>query len=152
MAPPALAAAKDSTSTPNRSSRLLTAAAPPLSANTKVPTRSSVRRSGWPLGMDAPLCDGHRGLADRLGQRRVGVGGAGDVLGAGAELDGEAGLCDQLGGVGPQDVEPEDPVAPGVGDHLDEAVPLAHRASPAVGREADGAGRDLETLRATLLL
>lgn len=37
--------------------------------------------------------DRERGFADRLGQRRVSAGGAGDVLGAGAELDREDGLA-----------------------------------------------------------
>ena len=92
------------------------------------------------------------GFADCLGQRRVSVRGAGDVLGAGAELDREDGLRDQLGGVGLQDVEPEDPVAPAIGDYLDEAVPLAHGASPTVGREEGRACRDLEGLCSALLL
>lgn len=51
-----------------------------------------------------------------------------------------------------QDVEPEDPVAPAVGDYLDEAVPLAHGASPAVGCEEGSASRDLKALRPALLL
>src|SRR4051794_25443275 len=41
MIPPVFAAAKDSTSTPNRSSWRLTPAIPPLSAKTNVPARSS---------------------------------------------------------------------------------------------------------------
>ena len=43
--PPELAAAKDSTRTPKTSSRCFTAAAAPLSANTKVPPRSSATGS-----------------------------------------------------------------------------------------------------------
>ena len=43
--PPALPAAKDSTSTPNTSRRCRTPLMPPLSANTKVPKRSSTRTS-----------------------------------------------------------------------------------------------------------
>src|SRR5690349_21302231 len=41
MIPPALAAANDTTRTPNRSSRCLAAATAPLRANTNVPIRSS---------------------------------------------------------------------------------------------------------------
>src|SRR4051812_32038875 len=44
MIPPVLAAAKDSTSTPKRSSLRFTPAMAPLSANTKVPARS---RTNW---------------------------------------------------------------------------------------------------------
>ena len=44
MMPPALAAAKERTSTPKISRRRLTPTTAPLSANTNVPIRSSTRR------------------------------------------------------------------------------------------------------------
>ena len=67
---------------------------------------AGVPRSGEP-GMtggskiNRPLRHGERRFLDRFGQRRVGVAGAGDVLGRRAEFHGDGGLADHVAGIGP---------------------------------------------------
>jgi hypothetical protein len=61
--------------------------------------------------VEAALADGQGGLANGLGEGRVGVRRTGDILGAGAELDGQPGLGDEIGCPGSEDVDPEDAVA-----------------------------------------
>ena len=92
------------------------------------PTRSHV---------DRPLVDRHRRLLDRLRHRRMGVAGAGEVLGRAAELHQDAGLVDHLAGAEADDVGAEHPVRRRVGEDLDEAVGVAHGARAAVGGERE---------------
>ena len=73
-----------------------------------------------------------RGLAYRLGERGVRVRRAGHVLGARAELQRERGFRDQVGGPRAEDLHAEHPVAAGVRDELDEAVPLLRGARAGV--------------------
>src|SRR5262249_9276768 len=51
--------------------------------------------------MEGALVDRQRRLLHRLGERRVRVAGAGDVLGRGAELHGNRSLRDHVAGVRP---------------------------------------------------
>src|ERR1700722_3514580 len=52
----------------------------------------------------------------------MGVAGAGDVLGRGAEFHGDGGLADHVAGVGAENVHAEHAVGLGVGQDFDEAV------------------------------
>ena len=51
----------------------------------------------------------------------MGVAGAGDVLGRGAEFHGDRGFGDHGPGVGPEDVHAEHAVGLGVGEDFDKA-------------------------------
>ncbi len=75
--------------------------------------------------VDGAAIDGERGFLDRFVQGRVGVAGAGDVLGRGAELHRERRLGDHRAGVGADDVDAEHAVARGIGEDLDEALGVA---------------------------
>ncbi len=70
----------------------------------------------------------------------MGVAGVGELLGGGAELEGEGGLGDELGGVGAEDVGADEAVALGVHDELDEAALFADAAGAGVGFEGELGG------------
>ena len=63
------------------------------------PTRRSADIDAAPSHMDRPLGDGERRFLDRLGQRRMGVAGARQVLRRAAELHDHGGFRDHLAGV-----------------------------------------------------
>ncbi|MDO8673761.1 MAG: hypothetical protein Q7O66_20315 [Dehalococcoidia bacterium] len=78
----------------------------------------------------------------------VGADRAGGELG----FDSQRVLSDQLGGVGSQDVDPEDfPVLP-VYDDLHEPFGFTRDPRPPVGQELELAGGDVVALREGLLL
>ena len=52
-------------------------------------------------GVDGAVAAGQGGFADGFGAGRVGVAGAGDVFGGGAEFHGDAGFGNQFAGCGP---------------------------------------------------
>src|SRR6185437_9464526 len=71
--------------------------------------------------MNRALGDRHGGFLDRLGQRRMRVAGAGDVLGGSAEFHGDDGFGDHVAGVGADEVHAEHAVGLGVGEDFHEA-------------------------------
>ena len=87
--------------------------------------------------MNRALGDRQRRFLHRLGQRRMGVAGARDVLGRGAELHRDRGLRDHVAGVGADDVHAEHAVGLGVGQDLHEAVGLVVGLGAAVGGERE---------------
>src|SRR5262249_45960095 len=90
--------------------------------------------------MDGALVDRQRRLLHRLGERRVGVAGAGDVLGRGAELHGNRSLRDHVAGVRPDDVHAEHAVGLGIGEDFHEAFGLQVRLCAAIGGKRKLAG------------
>ena len=90
--------------------------------------------------MNCALGDRQRCFLHGLGQRRVGVAGARDVLGRSAELHSHSGFRDHVAGVGADDVDAEHPVGLGVGQDFDEAVGLLVGLGAAVGGEWEFAG------------
>ena len=89
--------------------------------------------------VDRAAVDGERGFLEGLGQGGVGVAGARDVLAAGAELDRDGRLGDQVAGARAEDVHAEHAVGLGVGEDLDAAVGLSQGAGAAVGPEREDA-------------
>ena len=83
---------------------------------------------------------GRGGFHERLGEGRVAVNGAGDVFGAGAELERQHGLGDHLGRARADDVHAQDAVGPLVGDELDEALGLTQAAGAGGAGKRVGAG------------
>src|SRR5579859_749706 len=71
--------------------------------------------------VDGTLVDGKRGFVHRLRQGRMGMDGALQVFGAGAELHGHHRLGDHLRGHGPHDVHAQDLVVVRMGQHLHHA-------------------------------
>src|SRR3954454_19871668 len=65
------------------------------------------RRRVMPLHMDRALAHRQGGFLHSFGERRVGVTGAGDVFGGGAEFHRHRRLGDHVAGVGPEDVHAE---------------------------------------------
>ena len=83
-----------------------------------------IRRQTLNHHAERPLADRQRRFLHRLGQRRVGVAGARDVLRGGAEFHRDGGFRDHVAGVGADDVHAEHAVGLGVGQDLHEAVGL----------------------------
>src|SRR5579872_3205870 len=71
----------------------------------------------------------------------MGVAGAGDVFGRGAELHGDGGLGDHGLGVGAEDVHAEHAIGLGVGEDFDKAVGGEIGAGAGVGGERKFSGR-----------
>src|SRR5918998_1600862 len=90
---------------------------------------------------------GHRGLADDLGQRRVGVDGHPDLLRCPLDELGEDALGDEVRYLRPYGVHPEYEVGLCVGDDLEEAVWLSLDE-----RLADGPEGELRLLDLVALL
>src|SRR4029453_9431590 len=86
---------------------------------------------------------GERRLQGGLGQGRVSVDRVDDLLERGLEGAPERALVDDLGCLGPDDVDPEDLARRLVGDHFHEAFRLAERDRLATGREREPPDRDL---------
>ena len=72
--------------------------------------------------MNCALCNRQRRFFDGLRQGRMGVAGAGQILGRAAEFHDNSGLSDDLSGVRANDMNPKDPVCFGVGQNFNEAV------------------------------
>ena len=89
---------------------------------------------------------GQRGLADRLGQRRVGVDGVGDVGQRQAALRRQGELVHELGDVGPTREAPSTTPAAGLADDAHEAVGLALDDRLGVAVEAHVRHLDLDAL------
>ena len=88
--------------------------------------------------MNRALRHGQRGFLHRLGQRRVRVAGARDVLGGGAELHRRPRPRAIMSPAsGPDDVHAEHAVGLGVGEDLHEAVGLVVGLGAAVGGERE---------------
>src|SRR6516162_4042329 len=103
-------------------------------------TRACVRLSRVASHMDGALIDRQCRLLHRLGERRVGVAGAGDVLGRGAELHGNRSLRDHVAGVRADDVHAQHAVGLGIGEDLHEALGLQVRLCTAIGGKGKFAG------------
>src|SRR5690349_15512830 len=96
------------------------------------------------LNVDGQILHAAGGVAHSLRQSWMGVNGPHQVLGRGFQLHGGDRLGDQVGGRGPDDVHTQDLLVLGVGDHLDEALVLAHNAGLGVGGEGKLADLDLD--------
>lgn len=59
----------------------------------------------------------------------------GQLLGGDAHLDGEGGFCNELGGIGSQDVDSDEAVGRGFSDQFHKAVVVADTAGAGVGFE-----------------
>ena len=59
--------------------------------------------------MEGPIKGLERGLKHDLGQRGVGVDGLGQIVYSGPHFHGQGGLGDQVSGMWPGDVNPDDP-------------------------------------------
>ena len=79
------------------------------------------------------------GLLDDLGEVRMRVHAAGQILGASRELHGDGRLGDQFARPGADDVHAEDPVGVLVRKDLHEAVGVSEGLGPAVGGEREAA-------------
>lgn len=101
--------------------------------------------------MDRTLVHGEGGLFERLRQSRVGVDGAGDILGASAILHVRDGGRDNLGGVFPDHLDAENPVCFGVGDDLDKTVRAIDGEGASVGGERKFADPDVDAALLRLL-
>src|SRR5262245_21152999 len=103
---------------------------PCLGAPQPAPSPEVSRRRtalGNSLDMDRMAEGGECGLEGRLGERGVGVDGVDDLLQRGLERPPHRELVDQLGGLGTDDVHPEQLAGGLVRHHLDEPVGLAQR-------------------------
>jgi hypothetical protein len=85
------------------------------------------------------VIDREGGFFDDFGEAGVGVRRAGDVFGAGAELDGDDQLGQEIAGVGSQDVGAEDAIGLRVREDLDLAIGGVEGARAAVGFEGEDA-------------
>ena len=91
--------------------------------------------------MDALALDVLGGFHDRLGQRGVGVDGVHQLVYRALQLDGDARLVDQIGGVGADDVDAQDLAVLGIGDDLDQADVLVDREGRAAPQTLSNSGR-----------
>ena len=87
--------------------------------------------------MDSLGVGGHGSLLESLGEGRVSVAGAGNVLGRSTVLEGEGSLSNHLTGVGADDVNTKKTVGLGVGDHLDHTLSVEVGLGAGVGAEGE---------------
>src|SRR5208282_6037077 len=87
------------------------------------------------LNMNGMAFDRQRRLFHRLVQGGMGVDGAGDVLGAGAEFHRHRGFGDDGAGVAADDVNAQDAVALGLGQNFHETLGEGVGAGAGIGRE-----------------
>ena len=87
--------------------------------------------------VNRPAVDGECRLLQRLAEGRVGVAGARNVLGRGAEFLGEDGFGDQGTGIGADDVHTEHPVRRAIGKDFDKAFGVAVRPGARIGGERE---------------
>src|SRR5690349_24641792 len=85
--------------------------------------------------IERALIDSERRLARHLGERRMRVADARDVLARRTEFHRDDALGDQLARLRPDDVHAEDAIGLRIGDELDETGRVAERAGAAVRRE-----------------
>lgn len=81
---------------------------------------------------------GHGRLLESLGEGRVSVAGAGNILAGSAILEGKGTLSNHLTGVRTDDVDTENTVGLGVGDHLNHALSVKVGLGTGVGAEGEG--------------
>ena len=74
--------------------------------------------------MDGAFPDRKRGFLDRFRTRRMGVAGAGQILGGTAELHQHAGLMDHFAGLAADDVTAEHAIGLGIGALIGAMAPL----------------------------
>src|SRR5215207_1020421 len=99
---------------------------------------SSDQKIWWcSLHMDGALLDRERRFLDRLGERRMGVAGAGDVLGRRAELHRDRAFHYEVARLRPDDVDAEHPIGCRIRQDFHEAVRRAVDLGAAVGRERE---------------
>ena len=76
--------------------------------------------------VESPSGQGLHRLAERLGQRRMGLDELGHLIGSGLPIDGQVAGAELLGDPGPDHVDTEDPsggpVGEALGHHLDQAL------------------------------
>src|SRR5215208_197860 len=85
--------------------------------------------------MNGALVHRHCGFLHGLGERRMGMAGARDILRRRAELHGDGGFRDHVAGVGAEDMHAQHAVGVGVGEDLDEAIGRQIDLGAAVGGE-----------------
>ena len=89
--------------------------------------------------MDSLGVGGHGSLLESLGEGRVSVASAGNILGRSTVLEGKGTLSNHLTGVGADDVNTEKTVGLGVGDHLNHTLSVEVGLGAGVGAEGEGA-------------
>lgn len=87
--------------------------------------------------MDGLGVGGHGSLLEGLGEGRVGVTCAGNVLAGSTVLDGEGGLGNHLTSTGSDDVDTQDAVSLGISDELDNTLSVEVGLSAGVGAEGE---------------
>src|SRR3954471_24869941 len=92
--------------------------------------RGSVRLLFWHVEVRDGALESFRRHADGLRQGRVGVDGQADVLGVGAELDGECRLRNEVARRGPDDAAADDALGRRVEEDFGNAVVPAERKRP----------------------
>src|SRR5260370_42132207 len=90
-------------------------------------------------GMDGPLGNRQRGLAQSLGQSWMSMASARDIFGTTAKLHHGHGLTDQVRGARPENVDPQKAVGAGVSEHFDNPLRLVHAFGPSVGGKVEPA-------------
>lgn len=80
----------------------------------------------------------HGSLLEGLGQGRMSVASAGNVLGRGAILEGKSTLSNHLTGVGANDVNTKKTISLRVGNHLDDTLSVEVGLGTGVGAEREG--------------
>jgi hypothetical protein len=96
-----------------------------------------ISRDRTNLDMDSAGFYVQGGFFEGFTQGWVGVAGAGDVFGTGAEGHGGRGFGDEVAGARADDVDAEDAVVLGVGEDFDFAVGVSQGAGAAVGEEGE---------------
>lgn len=104
--------------------------------------------------MDGLRVSGHGSLLEGLGQGRVGVTCAGNILARSTVFHSKSSLSNHLASIGSNDVGAQDTVSLGVGQNLDHAVGVGVGLGTGVGAEGEGADavRDVLVLEFLLVL
>src|SRR3954447_2524720 len=102
-------------------------------------------KAGQGLEVDGLGVGGHGSLLEGLGEGRVSVTCAGNVLAGGTVLNGKGSLSDHLTGTGSDDVDTENAVGLGIGDELDNTLSVEVGLGTGVGAEGEGTDAVLDT-------
>src|SRR5688500_5341808 len=105
-----------------RSASLSPTVEPSLETVRSLTALRSGDRLAWGSEVERPPVDGHRGLAEHLGQRGMGMRRGADLPGRRLEREGERRLGNEVGDVGADEVDAEYPLGLHVRDDLDEPL------------------------------